>query len=72
MESIERSPFTLWERIGNDGVSSTDFLTLRSHAKRGVSKGGQRALYLLPTLRDATLWVAPQGEVVRFDRAIGQ
>ena len=40
------------------------YLTLRSHAQRGVSKGGQPT-GLGPTLRDAALWAAPQGEAVQ-------
>ena len=36
-------------------------LTLRSHAKRGVSKGGPKTCRLA-TLRDAALRAAPQGE----------
>src|SRR5258708_1986828 len=43
---------------GSDGN-----LTLRSHAKRGVSKGWATRIVLAATLRDASLRDAPQGEV---------
>ena len=42
-----------------------EYLTLRS--ARSARLEGSATPRLLPTLRDATLWVAPQGEVVLDD-----
>ncbi len=43
-------------------IAHAPHLTLRSGLEGRVSKGGIQSLRL-PTLRDATLRVAPQGEV---------
>src|SRR5512143_3003678 len=58
---------TVFHFSDSHGLGSTPHLTL-SHAQRGVSKREPQSCPL-PTLRDAALRAAPQGEVVsRFSR----